>query len=179
MQKAFVQGTDEILFRSAKDFLSTSMNILTEDQETFGLLDQLSTHTDHLYAHSLGVSVFSVMIAKQMGWQSPQVLLNLINNAHDALENADEKWIEIKLEETENEIRLSVSDSGPGIPHELKEKIFNPFFTTKPVGKGTGMGLSISHGIVRSHHGSLEFNDKEKRTSFVNSLPKEFKTSAA
>lgn len=77
MQQAFVKGTDEELFKNAKDFLSISMDLLTEDKETFELLNQLSSHTDYLYAHSLGVSIFSVMIAKQMGWQSPQTLFKI------------------------------------------------------------------------------------------------------
>lgn len=77
MQQAYVQGTDEAVFRNAKDFLTTSMEVLSEDQETFALLNLLSNHTDYLYAHSLGVSVFSVIIAKQLGWQSPQTLFKL------------------------------------------------------------------------------------------------------
>lgn len=77
MQQAYVSGTDEALFRNAKDFLTTSMDVLTEDEETFTLLSLLSNHTDYLYAHSLGVSMFSVMIAKQLGWQSPQALFKL------------------------------------------------------------------------------------------------------
>jgi len=77
MQQAYVSGTDEALFRNAKDFLTTSMDVLTEDEETFTLLSLLSNHTDYLYAHSLGVSMFSVMIAKQLGWQSPQTLFKL------------------------------------------------------------------------------------------------------
>lgn len=77
MQQAYVAGTDEALFRNAKDFLSTSMDVLTEDEETYTLLHLLSNHTDYLYAHSLGVSMFSVMIAKQLGWQSPQALFKL------------------------------------------------------------------------------------------------------
>ncbi|NUN05774.1 MAG: response regulator [Bdellovibrio sp.] len=77
VQQAFVQGTDEALFRNAKDFLTTSLDILTEDQQTFSLLNILSSHSDVLYAHSLGVSVFSVLIAKQLGWQSPQTLFKL------------------------------------------------------------------------------------------------------
>jgi putative nucleotidyltransferase with HDIG domain len=77
VQQAYVAGTDEALFRNAKDFLTTSMDVLTEDEETFTLLSLLSNHTDYLYAHSLGVSVFSVMIAKQLGWQSPQILFKL------------------------------------------------------------------------------------------------------
>jgi putative nucleotidyltransferase with HDIG domain len=76
-QQAFVAGADEQLFRNAKDFLTASMDLITEDPATFSLLDQLSTHTDYLYSHSLGVSVFAVMIAKQMGWQAPQTLFKI------------------------------------------------------------------------------------------------------
>ncbi len=77
MQQAYVAGTDEAVFRNAKDFITTSMDLLSEDQETFALLNILSTHTDYLYAHCLGVSVYSVIIAKQMGWQSPQTLFKV------------------------------------------------------------------------------------------------------
>jgi putative nucleotidyltransferase with HDIG domain len=77
MQQAYVAGTDEALFKNARDFLTTSLDVLTEDQETFTLLSLLSNHADHLYAHSLGVSIFSVMIAKQLGWQSPQNLFKI------------------------------------------------------------------------------------------------------
>jgi putative nucleotidyltransferase with HDIG domain len=77
MQQAFVNGTDKAVFHNAKDFLTTSLELLTEDQQTFALLNLLGSHTDYLYAHSLGVSLFSVIIAKQMGWQSPQTLFKL------------------------------------------------------------------------------------------------------
>ncbi|HEY8271254.1 MAG TPA: HD domain-containing phosphohydrolase [Pseudobdellovibrionaceae bacterium] len=77
MQQAYVAGADEGLFKNAKDFLLTSMEVLTKDEETFTLLNLLSNHTDYLYSHSLGVSMFSVMIAKQLGWQSPQTLFKL------------------------------------------------------------------------------------------------------
>jgi len=77
MQQAYVAGTDEALFRNAKDFLTASLDVLTEDEETFTLLNMLSNHSDYLYAHSLGVSTFSVLIAKQLGWKSPQALFKL------------------------------------------------------------------------------------------------------
>lgn len=77
VQQAYVSGTNEASFKNARDFLMTSMDLMTEDEETFTLLNLLSNHTDYLYAHSLGVSMFSVMIAKQMGWQSAQTLFKL------------------------------------------------------------------------------------------------------
>lgn len=78
-QQAFVRGTDEALFRNAKDFLTTSLDLMTEEEENFALLGLLSGHTDFLYAHALGVSVFSVMIARQMGWKSPQTLFKILS----------------------------------------------------------------------------------------------------
>jgi two-component system NtrC family sensor kinase len=101
-----------------------------------------------------------------------QVLLNLVNNAHDAVENLPEKWIEVKLVEFLDNIEIRVTDSGSGIPPELREKVFNPFFTTKGVGKGTGMGLSISHGIIRAHKGEFFIDELCQHTCFVLSLPK-------
>lgn len=77
VQQAFVAGVDKKAFDNAKDFLLTSVNILSEDLETFTLLDSLSGHADWLYSHSLGVSVMSLIIARQMGFQSPQTLFKL------------------------------------------------------------------------------------------------------
>jgi signal transduction histidine kinase len=61
----------------------------------------------------------------------------------------------IKLDDR---IQISVKDNGPGIPLEIKDKIFQPFFTTKPTGQGTGLGLSLAYDIVKAHGGELSFN---------------------
>jgi signal transduction histidine kinase len=70
-------------------------------------------------------------------------------------------------------VRLRFSDSGPGIPEEIRNRIFEPFFTTKEVGKGTGLGLSISHGIIERHGGkiSIESVAEGSGVSFVIELP--------
>ncbi|NUN05775.1 MAG: HAMP domain-containing protein [Bdellovibrio sp.] len=101
-----------------------------------------------------------------------QVLLNLISNAHDAVENCAEKWIEIHVIEETLKLQIKVIDSGAGVPVELKEKVFNPFFTTKGAGKGTGLGLSISHGIIKSLSGVLKISDDSPNSCFVIELPK-------
>lgn len=101
-----------------------------------------------------------------------QVLLNLINNSHDAIEGREEKWIEVEVVALENDVRIMVTDSGPGISAAVKDKIFDPFFTTKPVGKGTGMGLSISHGIIHNHDGELYVDSSCAHTRFVIRLPR-------
>ena len=78
--------------------------------------------------------------------QLSQVLLNLLNNSYDAIEDLSEKWIRIEVSETDTSILISLTDSGNGIPEHLRENIMQPFFTTKTVGKGTGLGLILVLG---------------------------------
>lgn len=101
-----------------------------------------------------------------------QVLLNLLNNALDAIDALPEKWIEIAAKDLGDSIELAVTDSGTGIPPGVREKLGQPFFTTKEIGKGTGLGLSISRGIVESHGGSLTLDSNCPHTKFVIKLPK-------
>lgn len=77
LQQAFVQGTDAGIFNNAKDFVSSSLSVITESDDAMAILDQLNEHNDYLYSHSLGVSMYSVMIAKKMGISSPQNLFKL------------------------------------------------------------------------------------------------------
>jgi PAS domain S-box-containing protein len=91
-----------------------------------------------------------------------QVVVNLINNAHDAVRNEKVKKVTIDFElrpqpgqSTNGLVAISVTDSGPGVPAEIRSKIMQPFFTTKEIGKGTGLGLSISRGIAERHGGRL------------------------
>jgi len=103
--------------------------------------------------------------------QLSQVLLNLINNAYHAAEVLDEKWVNLRLNLTEDHFEIQVLDSGTGIPLEIEEKIFNPFFTSKEFGKGTGLGLSISKQIIDKHKGELYLNREAPNTCFVIKLP--------
>jgi len=95
------------------------------------------------------------MIACNPG-QINQVFLNLLSNAAQAIDGEGSITIETR-EEKENLI-ISISDSGSGIPEAIISKIFDPFFTTKDVGKGTGLGLSISYSIIKNHGGKIEVN---------------------
>lgn len=103
--------------------------------------------------------------------QIGQVLLNLINNAHDAVLSRQDRWVRIDVEQHGSAIRISVTDSGNGIPAEIAAKIMNPFFTTKEVGQGTGLGLSISKGIAEGHGGTLTYDPTSKNTCFVLEIP--------
>lgn len=105
--------------------------------------------------------------------QITQVILNLLNNAHDAVaaSSQTDRWVTVDVEAGIDHILISVTDSGPGIPIAVREKLMQPFFTTKPVGQGTGLGLSISHGLCVSHGGQLYLDSACERTRFVVSLP--------
>jgi signal transduction histidine kinase len=99
-----------------------------------------------------------------------QVLMNLLTNARDALGAGGEIGIETGIAPGEAEaVRLVVRDTGPGIPPDVLPRIFDPFFTTKP--SGTGLGLSVSYGIVRDHKGTLEVESRPgEGTAFILTL---------
>jgi signal transduction histidine kinase len=106
-----------------------------------------------------------------------RVLLNLYNNAFYAVnEKAGTLGYDpkVRLSTTKhgNSILIAVQDNGKGIPEKVKEKIFQPFFTTKPTGQGTGLGLSLSYDIVKAHGGEFRVDSTEgEGTSFIIQLP--------
>lgn len=108
--------------------------------------------------------------------QMTQVLTNLVKNAFDAMPSGGD--IEIVLEDTISDVRITITDSGTGIKEEDKAKIFEPFFTTKGVGFGTGLGLATAYGIVKMHKGhiTVESNTDPSKgktgTSFKIELPR-------
>lgn len=104
--------------------------------------------------------------------QISQVLLNLLNNAFDAVVELPERWVRLVARDLGEELLLSVVDSGPGVPREWRDRIFLPFVTTKEVGKGMGLGLSVSKGIVEAHSGALLLDPESDRTCFVVRLPR-------
>ena len=89
-----------------------------------------------------------------------QVLVNLMSNARYTLQNRDVKTIEIKVKEIKKKYWVSVTDSGEGIPESIIDKIFDPFYTSKEVNKGTGIGLSLCHRIINEHDGKLTVQTK-------------------
>lgn len=110
-----------------------------------------------------------------------RVFLNIINNAcystHEKkkkLKDAYNPVLYIKTVNSDKNITVCIRDNGPGIPEEILDKIFNPFFTTKPAGQGTGLGLSLSFDIiVHEHQGELKVNTKEgEYAEFIITLPK-------
>ena len=111
-----------------------------------------------------------------------RVILNLINNAFYAVDEKKkqigdgyEPTVSVSTKKESNKILISVKDNGNGIPQKVLDKIFQPFFTTKPTGQGTGLGLSLSYDIVKAHGGELKVETKEGQGSvFVIVLPTTF-----
>jgi two-component system, NtrC family, sensor kinase len=108
-----------------------------------------------------------------------RILLNLFNNAfyaaNEKKKQQDGKYeptISVITRRTGNKLSISIKDNGNGIPLKVKDKIFQPFFTTKPTGQGTGLGLSLSYDIIKAHSGSITLETKEGEfTEFVIQIP--------
>ncbi|MEO6526389.1 MAG: PAS domain S-box protein [Gemmatimonadaceae bacterium] len=144
-------------------------------------LNALVTDTLELRRHALRSAEVEVVLALDTAlprsWADPfqlqQVLLNLIVNAEQALATWDGmRRITVRTSRTDDQLELSVADTGPGIALEKRDRIFNPFFTTKPVGQGTGLGLSISDGIAREHGGRIRVESQPgEGATFILELP--------
>jgi signal transduction histidine kinase len=108
-----------------------------------------------------------------------RVLLNLFNNAFYAVNEQKtvnrvsyNPTVSVKTEKCDDKIYITVKDNGKGIPQKNIDKIFQPFFTTKPTGQGTGLGLSLSYDIIKAHGGEIKVESKEGEGSeFVITLP--------
>jgi len=116
------------------------------------------------------------VVAQDMG----RVLLNLYNNAFYAVnekkKTADENYqptVSVQTKKIADKIEIIVKDNGNGIPQNIVDKIFQPFFTTKPTGQGTGLGLSLSYDIIKAHGGEIKVETKEgEGAEFINQLPR-------
>jgi two-component system, NtrC family, sensor kinase len=125
------------------------------------ILNQIVGVLEHTF------SLERIMIARELKASLPlvfgdqekleQAFVNLLNNARDAIGSDGQVRIWTAYDSSQEEVVVGVSDTGKGIPPEIREKIFDPFFTTKGVGKGTGLGLSVTFGIVKDHGGKIDF----------------------
>ncbi|MFT6854407.1 MAG: signal transduction histidine kinase [Cyclobacteriaceae bacterium] len=107
--------------------------------------------------------------------QLNQVFMNIMNNAIQAIpEEKKDGELTIYTEELEEAVVIRIKDNGSGIPEEIKNRIWEPFFTTKEVGVGTGLGMSITYGIIQKHNGTIELTSEfGQGTEFAITLPKE------
>ncbi len=99
-----------------------------------------------------------------------RVLLNLYNNAFYAVSErrkllaaSYEPLVSVSTKKSGNQVFITVSDNGSGIPQKIVDKIFQPFFTTKPTGQGTGLGLSLAYDIIKAHGGEIKVKRRRER----------------
>ncbi|HEX4583750.1 MAG TPA: response regulator [Burkholderiaceae bacterium] len=106
-----------------------------------------------------------------------QVIMNVLSNAIDAIDQDGE--IAIRTRSVPGFVEIEIADSGKGMPESVRQRIFDPFFTTKPVGSGTGLGMSISYGILQRHRGMLEVQSEEGRgTQVTLRIPDDLETAS-
>ncbi len=105
--------------------------------------------------------------------QIVQSLIALIHNSIDALEKIKDKHIEMRFETNELSTTIIIEDNGEGIPKEIQGQIMTPFFTTKELGKGTGLSLFIAYGVIKSNGGHLSFESRPRKTLFKLTLQNE------
>ena len=141
-------------------------------------VNRVVEETLSLMAHPLKIS--HIQVVKQLGEPLPpvrgsanklqQVFLNLFLNARDAMPGGG--MLEVRTAAHNGTVEIEVADTGAGIAREHINRIFDPFFTTKPNGRGTGLGLSVSYGIIKEHAGKIDVRSAPgKGTSFHLELP--------
>lgn len=177
-----VRSIEQIVFRIAKIVRGLRQFSREASKDPFELksLREIIEETLDLCAqrfqnHGISVQTSELdqdVIIECQTVQISQVILNLLNNSFDAVMELSEKWIRIEVQDFEESVIIRVTDSGKGIGPDLRDRIMDPFFTTKEVGKGTGLGLSLSRGIIEYHQGQLFLDVEAENTSFVIRLPK-------
>ena len=166
--------------RIVSDLLSFSRR--GKPQRSAADLNRLVKTTVSLVDHKLKLAniALDMQVAEALpsvhcdGGQIQQVVLNLVLNAAESMQSRGSGTVTVKTwpGEDGNTVKLSVSDTGDGIPAEILPRIFDPFFTTKTDGKGVGLGLAVSYGIVQAHGGDIEAKSKVgEGTEFTLTLP--------
>jgi len=154
-----------------------NMVVLVEDSP-YKLLNQTLSVCDHFLSKSkVKVSVSSSLLESFTCKMAPaelgQVILNLIKNAYDHVHLLEESkcWIQINLLKDNSKVRFEFLNGGELLPDQVSSRLFSPFFTTKEIGKGTGIGLSLSKKIVESMNGTISYSPINGAIAFVIELP--------
>lgn len=92
--------------------------------------------------------------------QLQQVFLNVVGNAEHAMRERTTRVLQIRTHVVDGTVRITATDTGRGMPDDVRRRIFEPFFTTKPEGHATGLGMSVSYGIIQAHDGTIEISSE-------------------
>lgn len=165
------------LVRALRLYAHTSDQIFRPDQLNEILLDTLLLIEHQLQSWS-NIRVHADLAADMPDMECDreklaQVIINLLTNARDAMPAGGEISITTRYDPAADRFRLIVADDGQGIPPEIQSKIFDPFYTTKPLGEGTGLGLSVVLGVIQTHHGRVTLHSVPKEgTTFIMTFPR-------
>jgi two-component system sensor histidine kinase HupT/HoxJ len=178
-----VEGAERVsdIVRDLRRFSSNQ----TDQTVRFDLLHVLETSVRWVVKGSRLDTQIHYTLPKQVWLQGnpgqiQQVIINLVQNALDAMENTVNPQLFIQIMQTDTQALLQIRDTGSGIASENLVRVFDPFFTTKPIGQGTGLGLSISYGIAKDHGGKLLVRNHEQGgAEFSLVLPKPQESSHA
>jgi signal transduction histidine kinase len=158
--RLFSDGKSEALYTSTelKEYLENTLIILKSKIDAHAV--KIVTHyQDNLL---IGGNISDIS----------QVIINILDNAIDSLVDSVNPTITITTTSEKDKLLIRIMDNGIGIAKEIRSRIMEPFFTTKEVGKGKGLGLAISYGIIQKHNGTLSFNSEVgKGTEFIIALP--------
>jgi len=155
--------------RSSKGEDPESVTLINLINDTLLLCKERFTHSKI----EIQIDCEASLMLKCRSSQISQVIMNLLSNSFDAISDLQKKWVKISAQRIDDSIQIKISDSGTGIPHSIAKKIMDPFYTTKDTGKGAGLGLSISLGIIQSHGGTLKYDENAHNTTFIINLPQE------
>ena len=168
--------------KRCKTIIENLLKFARQEQVEFGAVDIRQVVADALAIvdHQLGINSIRIEQELEPGIpncrgnanQLQQVLMNLMINAQQAM-SGNSGTVKLTARGLEQGgVELRVSDTGPGIAKEIRGRIFDPFFTTKPAGQGTGLGLSVTYGIVKEHGGEIRLESEEgEGTTFIITLP--------
>ena len=168
--------------KRCKTIIESLLKFARQEQVEFSEVDLNQVMADALAIvdHQLGIN--SIRVEQELERDLPtcrgnanqlqQVLMNLMINAQQAMAGAS-GTVRLSARKGERDcVELRVSDNGPGISKEIQQRIFDPFFTTKPAGQGTGLGLSVTYGIVKDHGGDIRLESGEgEGATFIITLP--------
>ena len=175
-----LEKIEQQTFRAAK-IVNSLLNLARPSGRETGPVDLAVVIADVLALLEHQFKLGKIQVRKELGtgivvngleYKLQQVFLNLFLNARDAMPKGG--WLTVKLTGTPSEAVIEVADTGMGIPAEHIGRIYDPFFTTKSDGRGTGLGLSVTYGIVQEHGGALTCeSDVGMGTRFRLVLPKD------
>lgn len=140
-----------------------------------GILEQAIRHSESRFSGTnfkYDLSIREDLKVKAKPIEFTQILISLIQNAIEATKDQPEPWVEITVLERSEVVFIQIVDSGKGIPKSIRDKVFTPFFTTKDVGDGLGIGLSVAKSLLRSYGGELSFDFEAENTTVCIELHK-------